>query len=350
MSNIYWSKVLAAVTPFKDFQAAVDATVAIMQSGLPVARIEFLDEKMVDACNRYSKLNLDVAPTLFLEFHGSNNNIEAQGKLAGPSTALSPWRTMFTTTLAFVEETCKAFECLKFTFATEPDKRAALWKARHNAWYAAQALRPGSKVSRWHSDRHVMNACSFQGYSTDVCVPISALPGMIIFAKNELQRLNLLGYIEPFLFTTLGDEQTFYSLGQLSVMSAMETSMSSWLLIRRIPKRFIECMSIASHWRSKCFHLPYRWTSIGVFLLGSLCVSTEQWPVNTVSALGRRNYWSTNLVCKASIRWKRSNMHWIHWIFSILAKWSNASNGMIRTNKCISNSPIQHLFFFQIHR
>jgi D-lactate dehydrogenase (cytochrome) len=54
-----------------------------MQSGLPVARIEFLDEKMVDACNRFSKLNLDVAPTLFLEFHGSNSNIEAQGKLAG---------------------------------------------------------------------------------------------------------------------------------------------------------------------------------------------------------------------------------------------------------------------------
>jgi D-lactate dehydrogenase (cytochrome) len=54
-----------------------------MQSGLHVARIEFLDEKMVDACNRFSKLNLDVAPTLFLEFHGSNNNIQAQGQLAG---------------------------------------------------------------------------------------------------------------------------------------------------------------------------------------------------------------------------------------------------------------------------
>jgi D-lactate dehydrogenase (cytochrome) len=44
------------------------------------------------------------------------------------------------------EETCKSFECLKFDFATEPDKRAELWKARHNAWYAAQALKPGSKV------------------------------------------------------------------------------------------------------------------------------------------------------------------------------------------------------------
>ena len=76
-------QVLAAVSPFKNFQSAVDATVAIMQSGLPVARIEFLDEKMVEACNRYSKLSLDVAPTLFLEFHGTNRNIEAQGQIAG---------------------------------------------------------------------------------------------------------------------------------------------------------------------------------------------------------------------------------------------------------------------------
>ncbi|CAF0842240.1 unnamed protein product [Rotaria sordida] len=150
--------VLAAVAPFKDLQGAVNATVAIMQSGLPVARIEFLDENMVDACNRFSKLNLDIAPTLFLEFHGSNSNIEAQGQIA--------------------EETCKSYECLQFAFATDVDKRAELWKARHNAWYAAQALKPGSK-----------------GYSTDVCVPISALSGIVTFAKDELKRLNLLGPI-----------------------------------------------------------------------------------------------------------------------------------------------------------
>ncbi|CAF4787590.1 unnamed protein product [Rotaria sp. Silwood1] len=150
--------VLAAVAPFKDMQSAVNATVAIMQSGLPVARIEFLDDKMVDACNRFSKLDLDVSPTLFLEFHGSKSNIDAQGQIA--------------------EDTCKSFECLKFDFATDPEKRAELWKARHNAWYAAQAIKPGSK-----------------GYSTDVCVPISALPEIVTFAKDELKRLNLLGPI-----------------------------------------------------------------------------------------------------------------------------------------------------------
>lgn len=48
--------------------------------------------------------------------------------------------------VSFSEETCKSFECLKFEYSTEPDKRAELWKARHNAWYAAQALKPGCKV------------------------------------------------------------------------------------------------------------------------------------------------------------------------------------------------------------
>jgi D-lactate dehydrogenase (cytochrome) len=47
----------------------------------------------------------------------------------------------------YIEETCRSFECLKFDYDTDPDKRAQLWKARHNVWYAAQALRPGSKVS-----------------------------------------------------------------------------------------------------------------------------------------------------------------------------------------------------------
>jgi D-lactate dehydrogenase (cytochrome) len=116
-----------------------------MQSGLPVARIEFLDEKMIDACNRFSKLHLDVAPTLFLEFHGSNSNIEAQGQIAGKKRNMSIEQN-FQWIIFITEETCKSFECLKFDFATESDKRAELWKARHNAWYAAQALKPGSKV------------------------------------------------------------------------------------------------------------------------------------------------------------------------------------------------------------
>ncbi|CAF1371143.1 unnamed protein product, partial [Didymodactylos carnosus] len=150
--------ILAAVSPFKDFRSAVDATVDVMQSGLPVARIEFLDETMIDACNKFSKLNLDVAATLFLEFHGTKDNIDAQGIAA--------------------EEICKSFGCLKFAFSSELEKRNELWKARHNAAYAAQAMKADSKM-----------------YSTDVCVPISQLPEMIVYAKKELERLKLLGPI-----------------------------------------------------------------------------------------------------------------------------------------------------------
>jgi len=117
-----------------------------MQSGLPVARIEFLDEKMIDACNRFSKLNLDVAPTLFLEFHGSNSNIEAQGQTAGKKRNISIEQN-FQWIIFITEEICKSFGCLQFKFATDTDKRNELWKARHSAWYAAKALKPGSKVS-----------------------------------------------------------------------------------------------------------------------------------------------------------------------------------------------------------
>ena len=94
-----------------------------------------------------------------------------------------------------VEETCKSYECLRFDFATEADKRAELWKARHNVWYAALALKPGCKVNS-HTIVFFNHQFFLQGYSTDTCVPISALPGMITFAKDQLNRLGLLGYVE----------------------------------------------------------------------------------------------------------------------------------------------------------
>jgi D-lactate dehydrogenase (cytochrome) len=135
-----------------------------MQSGLPVARIEFLDEKMIDACNRFSKLNLDVAPTLFLEFHGSNSNIEAQGQIAGKKRHIS-FEENFEWIIFVIEETCKSFECLKFNYATDIDKRNELWKARHNVWYSVLAVKPGSKVSVTSPEKYLLlhynNICLF---------------------------------------------------------------------------------------------------------------------------------------------------------------------------------------------
>ncbi|XP_012292817.2 probable D-lactate dehydrogenase, mitochondrial isoform X1 [Aotus nancymaae] len=149
---------VAATCAFPSVQAAVDSTVHILQAAVPVARIEFLDEVMMDACNRYSKLNCSVAPTLFLEFHGSQQALEEQ--------------------LQRTEEIVQQNGASDFSWAKEAKERRQLWAARHNAWYAALALRPGCK-----------------GYSTDVCVPISRLPEIVVQTKEDLNASGLTGSI-----------------------------------------------------------------------------------------------------------------------------------------------------------
>uniref|UniRef100_A0A2K5UML6 Probable D-lactate dehydrogenase, mitochondrial n=1 Tax=Macaca fascicularis TaxID=9541 RepID=A0A2K5UML6_MACFA len=150
--------IVAATCAFPSVQAAVDSTVHILQAAVPVARIEFLDEVMMDACNRYSKLNCSVAPTLFLEFHGSQQALEEQ--------------------LQRTEEIVQQNGASDFSWAKAAEERSQLWTARHNAWYAALAMRPGCK-----------------GYSTDVCVPISRLPEILVQTKEDLNASGLTGSI-----------------------------------------------------------------------------------------------------------------------------------------------------------
>ncbi|XP_028931082.1 probable D-lactate dehydrogenase, mitochondrial isoform X1 [Ornithorhynchus anatinus] len=149
---------IAAVCSFPSAQAAVDSTVQVLQSGIPVARIEFLDDVMIDACNRHSGLNYPVAPTLFLEFHGSQQGLQEQVRSTEEITRLNGGSD--------------------FAWSREPEERSRLWAARHNAWYAALALRPGCR-----------------GYSTDVCVPISRLPEILVQAKEDLRTSGLTGPI-----------------------------------------------------------------------------------------------------------------------------------------------------------
>ncbi|KAL2762142.1 putative D-lactate dehydrogenase, mitochondrial isoform 2 precursor, partial [Daubentonia madagascariensis] len=149
---------VAATCAFPSVQAAVDSTVHILQAAVPVARIEFLDDIMMDACNRYSKLNASVAPTLFLEFHGSGQALAEQVQQA--------------------EEIAQNNGASHFSWAKETEERSQLWAARHNAWYSILALRPGSK-----------------GYSTDVCVPISRLPEIVVQTKEDLKASGLTGGI-----------------------------------------------------------------------------------------------------------------------------------------------------------
>jgi D-lactate dehydrogenase (cytochrome) len=141
--------VSAAVCAFASIQGAVETVIATIQLGVPVARIELLDEVQLDAVNRYSKTSYPVAPTLFFEFHSDSARHVADQAEAVQALA--------------AERGGQGFQ-----WATHLEDRARLWQARHDALYAALALRPGSR-----------------GWTTDVCVPISRLAECVIETKRE---------------------------------------------------------------------------------------------------------------------------------------------------------------------
>ena len=143
--------VSAAVCAFPSIEGAVDAVILTIQSGVPVARIELLDECQMAAINKYSKLTYKVAPTLFFEFHGSPAGVAEQAEM--------------------VKAIAGEHGGDDFRWATSSEERSKLWQARHDAYYAALALRPGSK-----------------GWATDVCVPISRLAECIIETKRDLAQ------------------------------------------------------------------------------------------------------------------------------------------------------------------
>jgi len=139
----------AAVCQFPDLASAVNTTIATMQSGIPVARIELIDADQMEACIRYSKLEgLRATPTLFLEFHGTQAAVKEQAEA--------------------VEAIAGDFGGEGFAWATDAEQRNRLWKARHDAYWAGIALIPG-----------------FRGITTDVCVPISKLAEAILGAKQD---------------------------------------------------------------------------------------------------------------------------------------------------------------------
>ena len=141
----------AAVCAFPTIAAAVNTVIQTIQSGVPVARIELLDEAQINAINIYSKLNHKVAPTLFFEFHGSTAGVAEQVEIVKALAAEQGGDD--------------------FRWATSHEERSKLWQARHDAYYAALALRPGSK-----------------GWPTDVCVPISRLAECIGETKRDLAQ------------------------------------------------------------------------------------------------------------------------------------------------------------------
>ncbi|XP_021264582.1 probable D-lactate dehydrogenase, mitochondrial [Numida meleagris] len=148
--------VVAAACTFPSVRDAVGCTVQVLQAAVPVARIELLDEVMAGACSRYSRLELPEAAMLFLELHGSQRGLAEQQQQA--------------------EELVQLHGGSVLAWAQAVEDRERLWAARHSAWFAALALRPGC-----------------QGYSTDVCVPISRLPDVVLETQRDLRDSGLTG-------------------------------------------------------------------------------------------------------------------------------------------------------------
>jgi D-lactate dehydrogenase (cytochrome) len=139
-------------------RAACDATIITIQSGLPVARIELLDEAQVRATNLHSKLGLPDNPMLFLEFHGTHAGVKEQAERFG--------------------EIATEYGGGPFEWATQVEDRNRLWQARHDAYWAAYALRPGA-VS----------------IATDVCVPISRLAECVDATRQDIEATGLVAPI-----------------------------------------------------------------------------------------------------------------------------------------------------------
>jgi D-lactate dehydrogenase (cytochrome) len=148
----------AGVCPFPSVEAACKATIATIQAGIPVARIELLDALQVKACNDYSKLGLEETPTLFLEFHGSSASVAEQAESFGAIAA--------------------ELGGGPFQWATKAEERTRLWQARHDAYWAVMNLRKGAT-----------------GFATDVCVPISRLAECVVATQRDIAELKLVAPI-----------------------------------------------------------------------------------------------------------------------------------------------------------
>ncbi len=148
----------SAVCSFGVLSDAVDTVIETIQLGIPVARIELLDEVQMDAVNRYSGLSYPVAPTLFLEFHGTRSAVAEQAESVGSIAAEHGGSN--------------------FQWAGDEEHRNALWRARHDAAYACKALRPGCEM-----------------WPTDVCVPISRLAECINQTRKDIDQSGLVAPI-----------------------------------------------------------------------------------------------------------------------------------------------------------
>src|SRR5262245_51153104 len=146
------------ICPFPSVEAACNATIATIQSGIPVARVELLDELQVKALNAYSKLTLPESPMLLLEFHGTQAGVKEQSERFG--------------------EIAADLGGGPFRWTANAEERTKMWQARHDAYWACIALRPGAKA-----------------FATDVCVPLSRLAECVTETQRDIAENKLVAPI-----------------------------------------------------------------------------------------------------------------------------------------------------------
>jgi D-lactate dehydrogenase (cytochrome) len=149
--------IAGGVCGFPTLKDAASAVIMTIQLGIPVARIELVNEAQVEACNAYSGLELKVQPTLFVEFHGDAESVRLQSEQ-----------------FAEIVADCGGGS---FEWSADAEARAKLWKARHNVYWAVKAMKPG-----------------YEALATDVCVPISRLADCVAETEADIEEH---GFLAP---------------------------------------------------------------------------------------------------------------------------------------------------------
>ena len=148
----------SGVCSFSNVQDACSSAIAAIQAGVPVARVEFVDEVQIGICNAYSKMALPEEPHLFVEFSGSESSVNEQSALFG--------------------EVIEEHGGSGFAWAIQTEDRRRLWRARHDVFWAAKSFRAGASV-----------------IVTDVCVPVSRLAECLAETKADIDRSGLIAPI-----------------------------------------------------------------------------------------------------------------------------------------------------------
>jgi len=150
--------ILSAVCPFQTLEGACNAVIQSMQLGLGIARMEVVDEAAIFAVNKYAKLGLEEAPTLFLEFHGTDVSARNQVEL--------------------FRQIAEGEGAIRFDWAEKEEDRRRLWKARHEFYWAVKSAWPGKDT-----------------FATDICVPISRLAECVVETQEDIKSLGLIAPI-----------------------------------------------------------------------------------------------------------------------------------------------------------